>query len=124
MSLTFVNHNGDPISATQMPAMRAEGADLERLAAKQMLRLSTRAGASQVSCLVCWTRQSRHMRGFGRQAANCRRFDDAVWLRTAKRTAVRSKSYILQEAAQQCKKMAIKTGRLDVHLLEIKKMEV
>ncbi len=29
MSLTFVNHNGDPISATQMPAMRAQGAELD-----------------------------------------------------------------------------------------------
>ncbi|MBS3021669.1 hypothetical protein DJFAAGMI_04443 [Comamonas sp. PE63] len=72
MSLTFVNHNGDPISATQMPAMRAQGAELERLAAKQMLRLCTRAGESQVSRPVCWTRQSRHMRGFGRQAAKGR----------------------------------------------------
>jgi len=75
MSLTFVNHNGDPISATQMPAMRAQGAELERqrrLAAKQMLRLCTRTGKSQVSRLVCWTRQSRHMGGFGRQAANGR----------------------------------------------------
>lgn len=49
-------------------------------------------------------------------------FGETAWLRTAKRTTVRSKPYILQEAAQQCKKMAIKTGRLDVHLLEIKKM--
>ena len=30
MSLTFVNHNGDPISATRMAAMRAQGAELER----------------------------------------------------------------------------------------------
>lgn len=118
MSLTFVNHNGDPISATQMPAMRAQGAELERLAAKQMLRLCTRAGESQVSRPVCWTRQSRHMRGFGRQAANSR----SVWLRTAKRTTVRGKPYILQESAQQCKKIAIKTSRLDAHMQEIKKM--
>jgi len=37
MSLTFVNHNGDPISATRMATMRAQGAELERqrrLAAK------------------------------------------------------------------------------------------
>ncbi len=88
----------------------------------QMLRLCTRVGESHVSRPVCWTRQSRHTRAFGRQAAKGRRFDEAAWLRTAKRTAVRSKSYILQEAAQQCKKMAVKTGRLDVHLLEIKKM--
>lgn len=36
--------------------------------------------------------------------------DEAAWRRTAKRTAVRSKPYILQEAALQCKEMAIKTG--------------
>ncbi|WP_233210033.1 hypothetical protein [Comamonas sp. 26] len=30
MSLTFVNHNGDPISQTRMAAMRAQGMELER----------------------------------------------------------------------------------------------
>ena len=48
-------------------------------------------------------------------------FDEGAWLRTAKRTAVRSKPYILQEAAQQCKELAIKAGWLEVQLQEIKK---
>jgi hypothetical protein len=30
MSLTFVNHNSDPISASRMAAMRAQGTELER----------------------------------------------------------------------------------------------
>ena len=49
-------------------------------------------------------------------------FDETGWLRTAKRTAVRSKPYILQEAAQQCKELAVKAGWLDVQLQEIKKV--
>jgi hypothetical protein len=55
-----------------------------------------------------------------RQAAGA--FDETAWLRTAKRTAVRSKPYILQEAAQQCKELAVKAGWLEVQLIEIKKV--
>ncbi|WP_233425209.1 hypothetical protein [Comamonas thiooxydans] len=49
-------------------------------------------------------------------------FDEGAWLRPAKRTAVRSKPYPLQEAAQLCKELAIKAGWLEVHLQEIKKV--
>lgn len=49
-------------------------------------------------------------------------FDETAWLRTAKRAAIRSKPYILQEAAQQCKNLAIKAGWLEVQLQEIKKV--
>ncbi len=49
-------------------------------------------------------------------------FDEAAWLRTAKRTALRGKPYILHEAALQCKEMAIKTDWLDVQLQEVKKV--
>ena len=48
-------------------------------------------------------------------------FDETAWLRTAKRTAVRSKPYILQEAALQCKALAAKAGWLELQLQEIKK---
>ncbi|WP_233210034.1 hypothetical protein [Comamonas sp. 26] len=51
-------------------------------------------------------------------------FDESAWRRTAKRTALRSKPYPLQEAALLCKELAIKTGWLDVQLLEIKKIAV
>jgi hypothetical protein len=47
--------------------------------------------------------------------------DEAAWRCTAKRTAVRSKPYILQEAAQQCKELAIKMGWAEVQIQEIKK---
>ncbi|GEQ75886.1 hypothetical protein CTTA_2891 [Comamonas testosteroni] len=40
---------------------------------------------------------------------------EAPWLRTA----VRTKPYILQEAAQQCKELA---GRLTIQIQEIKKV--
>lgn len=49
-------------------------------------------------------------------------FDDPAWLRTTKRTAVRSKPYILQEAVQQCKELAIKAGWLEAQPQEIKKV--
>lgn len=39
MSLTFVNHNGDPITDSRMAAMRAQGMELER-----QLRLAAKAG--------------------------------------------------------------------------------
>lgn len=43
MSLTFVNHNGDPISASRMAAMRAQGAELER-----QRRAATKADTASV----------------------------------------------------------------------------
>ncbi|EED68261.1 hypothetical protein SR914_24945 [Comamonas testosteroni] len=49
-------------------------------------------------------------------------FDETAWLRTAKLTAVRSKPYILQEAALQCKELAIKAGWLDVQIQEVRKV--
>ena len=54
--------------------------------------------------------------------AEIKDFDEAEWRRKAKRTAVRSKPYILQEAALQCKELAIKAGWLDVQIQEVKKV--
>ena len=129
MSLTFVNHNGEPISATRMAAMRAQGAELERLR-----RLA--AKADPVSVHKGW-RVSGIKPGMLDEAKQAHErlcqmaqkaggkppepFDETAWLRAAKRTAVRSKPYILQEAAQQCKELAIKAGWLEVQIQEIKK---
>ncbi|EHN65070.1 hypothetical protein [Comamonas testosteroni] len=84
MSLTFVNHNGDPITDSRMAAMRAQGMELER-----QRRLAAKADA--VSVHKGW-----RVSGI--------------------------KPYILQEAAQQCKELAIKAGWLEVQLQEIKKL--
>ena len=43
MSLTFVNHNGDPITDSRMDAMRAQGLEQER-----QRRLSAKADAVSV----------------------------------------------------------------------------
>jgi hypothetical protein len=130
MSLTFVNHNGDPITDSRMAAMRAQGMELER-----QRRLAAKADA--VSVHKGW-----HVSGIkpglldeAKQAHDrlCQMaqkaagkppepFDEAAWLHTAKRTAVRSKPSPLQEAAQLCKELAIKAGWLDVQLQEIKKV--
>lgn len=49
-------------------------------------------------------------------------FNEQAWRRKAKRSAIRSKPYSLQEAAQQCKEMAVKAGWLEIQLQEIKKV--
>lgn len=129
MSLTFVNHNGAPISAIKLDSMRAQGAELER-----QRRLATKA--DPVSVHKGW-RVSGIQPGKLEEAKQAHQqlcqmaqkaggkppepFDEAAWRRTAKRTAVRSKPYILQEAAQQCKDLAMKAGWLEVHIQEIKK---
>ena len=130
MSLTFVNHNGDLISDTRMAAMRAQGMELER-----QRRLA--AKADPVSVHKGW-RVSGIAPGLLDEAKQAHErlcqmaqkaggkppepFDETAWLRTAKRTAVRGKPYPLQEAAQLCKELAIKTGWLEVQLQEIKKV--
>lgn len=130
MSLTFVNHNGDPITDSRMAAMRAQGMELER-----QRRLAAKSDA--VSVHKGW-RVSGIKPGMLEEAKQAHErlcqmaqkaggkppepFDETAWLRTAKRTAVRSKPYILQEAALQCKEMAIRTGWREVQLLEVKKL--
>ncbi|MDH1337553.1 hypothetical protein N5D77_26265 [Comamonas thiooxydans] len=133
MSLTFVNHNGDPITDSRMAAMRAQGMELERqrhLAAKSDA-VSVHKGwrvSGIAPGLLDEAKQAHERLCQMAQKAGGKPpepFDEAAWLRTAKRTAVRtavrSKPYPLQEAAQLCKKLAIKTGWLDVQLQEIKK---
>lgn len=130
MSLTFVNHNGDLITDSRMAAMRAQGMELERqrrLAAKSDA-VSVHKGwrvsgikpgqldeAKQAHERLCQMAQ----KAGGKPPEP---FDETAWLRTAKRTALRSKPYILQEAALQCKEMAIKTGWREVQLQEVKKL--
>lgn len=130
MSLTFVNHNGDPITDSRMAAMRAQGMELER-----QRRLA--AKADPVSVHKGW-RVSGIKPGMLDEAKQAHErlcqmaqkaggklpepFDETAWLRTAKRTAIRSKPYILQEAALQCQAMAIKTGWLEIQLQEVKKV--
>ena len=130
MSLTFVNHNGDPITDSRMATIRARGMELER-----QRRLA--AKADSVSVHKGWrvsgikpgmleeAKQAHERRCQMAQKAGGRPpepFDETAWLRTAKRTALRSKPWTLQAAAQQCKEIAIKTGWLEVQRQEIKKL--
>ena len=101
MSLTFVNHNGEAISPARMAAMRAQGMELER-----QRRLAAKADA--VSVHKGW-RVSGIKPGMLDEAKQAHErlcqmaqkaggkppetFDETAWLRTAKRTAVRSKPY-------------------------------
>ena len=127
MSLTFVNHNGDPITDSRMAAMRVQGMELER-----QRRLATKA--DPVSVHKGWRVTGiapglldEAKLGHERLCQMAQKvggkppepFDETAWLRTAKRTALRSKPYILQAAAQQCKNLAIKNGWLEVQLQEI-----
>ena len=129
MSLSFVNHNGEAISPARMAAMRAQGMELERqrrLAAKadpvsvhkgwrvSGIKPGQLDGAKQAHERLCQMAQ----KAGGKPPEP---FDEAAWLRTAKRTAVRSEPYILQEAALQCKALAAKAGWLELQLQEIKK---
>ena len=98
MSLTFVNHNGDPITDSRMAAMRAQGMELER-----QRRLA--AKADPVSVHKGW-RVSGIAPGLLDEAKQAHErlcqmaqkaggkppepFDETAWLRTAKRTALRS----------------------------------
>ena len=120
MSLTFVNHNGAPISQTRMAAMRAQGTELER-----QRRLAVKA--DPVSVHKGWRvsgiqpgKLEEAKQAYERLCQMAQKaggkppepFDETAWLRTAKRTAVRSKPYTLQESAQQCKELAGKAGWL------------
>ena len=129
MSLTFVNHNGDPITDSRMAAMRAQGMELER-----QRRLAAKSDAVSVHKgwrvtgiapgLLDEAKQAHERLCQMAQKAGGKPpepFDETAWLRTAKRTALRSKPYPLQEAAQLCKELAIRVGWLEVQLQEIKK---
>ena len=99
MTLTFVNHNGDPITDSRMAAMRAQGMELERLR-----RLAAKADAVSVHKgwrvsgikpgLLDEAKQAHERLCQIAQKAGGRPpepFDETAWLRKAKRTALRSK---------------------------------
>ncbi|WEE79729.1 hypothetical protein LZ683_10375 [Comamonas testosteroni] len=126
MSLTFVNHNGDPITDSRMAAMRAQGMELERqrrLAAKadpvsvhKGWRVSGIAPGLLDEAMQAHERLCQMAQKAGGKPPEP--FDETAWLRTA----VRSKPYILQEAAMQCKELAVKAGWLEVQVQEVKKV--
>jgi hypothetical protein len=130
MSLTFVNHNGDPISSSRMEAMRVQGQGQER-----QRRLA--AKADTVSVHKGWrvtgipagkleeAKQAHEQLRLMAQKAGGKLpepFDETAWRRNAKRAAVRSKPYNLEEAALQCKGLAEKAGWIEVQIQEIKKV--
>lgn len=130
MSLTFVNHTGAPISAAKMASMRAQGAEMERLrrAASKADPVSAHKGWRVTGVKPGQLEEAKEaherLQASARKAggAEIKDFDEADWRRKAKRSAVRSKPYNLQEAAVQCKELAIKAGWLDVQIQEIKKV--
>ncbi|WP_120967365.1 hypothetical protein [Comamonas sp. lk] len=130
MSLSYVNVHGKAISPSRMAAMRAEALEQER-------QKRVAAKADQVSAHKGWRvtgippealskakEEHARLQVMARKAGGkpVEDFDEQAWLRKAKRSAVRSKPYSLQEAAQQCKELAMKAGWIDVQIQEIKKV--
>ncbi|CAM4308907.1 DUF4376 domain-containing protein [Comamonas aquatilis] len=130
MGLTFVNHHGNAISPARMAAMRAEALEQERqkrVAAKAD-PVSTHKGwrvtGIKPGALPEAREAHERLQVMARKAGGkpVEDFDKVAWLRKAKRSAVRSKPYSLQDAAQQCKELAIKAGWIEVQIQEIKKV--
>lgn len=129
MGLSFVNVFGEAITDSRMAAMRAQGAEIERLrrAANKADPVSTHKGWRVTGVKPGLLQEAREaherLQAMARKAggAEIKDFDESAWRRNAKRSAVRSKPYSLHEAAQQCAELATKGGWLDVQVLEIKK---
>lgn len=113
-----------------MAAMRAEALEQER-------QKRVAAKADQVSAHKGWRvtgippealakakEEHTRLQTMARKAGGkpIEDFDELTWLRKDKRSAVRSKPYSLEEAAQQCKALAIKVGWVEVQILEVKKI--
>lgn len=130
MSLTFVNVHGKTISPARMAAMRAEALEQERQkrAASKGDQVSSHKGwrvtGIPPEALPKAKEEHARLQVMARKAGGkpVEDFDEQAWLRKAKRSAVRSKPYHLEAAAQQCKELANKAGWVEVQILEIKKV--
>ena len=126
MSLSFVNLHGDPISQTKMDAMRTAGIEVERarrLAAKPTEKSHKGWRVVGIPPGLLEAAQAEHtsIAEKAREAgfAGGKPFDKDEWLRKQRRQAVRSKPYILREAAAQCAELAIKGGWIEVRINEL-----
>ncbi|WP_287918479.1 hypothetical protein [Comamonas sp.] len=126
MSLSFVNLHGASITPAKMEAMRAAGAEAERArrAANKPTELTHKGwrvvgippglleSAKAEHASVIETARKAGLPGD-------KPFDEAEWLRKQRRQAVRSKPYMLREAAAQCAELATKGGWLEVRVNEL-----
>lgn len=126
MSLSFVNLHGDPISQTKIAAMRAAGAEAERArrqAAKPTEKSHKGWRVVGIPPGLLEAAQAEHsaVAEKAREAgfAGDKPFNQAEWLRKQRRQAVRSKPYILREAAVQCADLATKAGWIEVRIDEL-----
>ena len=126
MSLSFVNLHGNPISQTKIAAMRAAGAEAERarrLAAKPAKKSHTGWRVVGIPPGLLEAAQAEHsaVAEKAREAgfAGDTPFNQDEWLRKQRRQAVRSKPYILREAAVQCADLAAKAGWIEVRIDEL-----
>ncbi|BBL24410.1 MULTISPECIES: hypothetical protein [Comamonas] len=128
MSLTFVNCFGKKITESQMAAMRTHGQEQERLrraAAKgevAAVHKGWRVTGVKPGLLEEARGAHASLQASARKVGgqDIKDFDEMAWLRSAKRSPVRSKPYTLNDAALQCAELATKAGWIDVRVQEIK----
>lgn len=130
MSLSFVNVHGKTISPARIAAMRAEALEQERQkrvtakADKVSEHKGWRVTGIPPEALPKAKEEHARLQTMARKAGGkpIEDFDELAWLRKAKRSAVHSRPYSLQDAAQQCKELAIKAGWIELQIQEIKKV--
>lgn len=126
MSLSFVNLHGDRITQAKMDAMRAAGIEAERarrLAAKPTDKTHKGWRVVGIPPGLLEAAQAEHeaIAEKAREAgfAGDKPFNKEEWLRKQRRQAVRSKPYMLREAAAQCAELAAKSGWIEVRINEL-----
>lgn len=126
MGLSFVNLHGDAITQVKMDAMRAAGIEAER--ARRAANASTerthkgwRVVGIPPGLLEAAKAEHKSIIDAARKAGlpGDKPFDESEWLRKRRRQAVRSKPYMLREAAVQCAEIATKGGWLEVQVNEL-----
>lgn len=126
MSLSYVNLHGDAITEAKMDAMRTAGVEAER--AHRAANKSTerthkgwRVVGIPPGLLESAKAQHKSIIEAARKAGlpGDKPFDEPEWLRKQRRQAVRSKPYMLREAAVQCAEIATKGGWVEVSVKEL-----
>ena len=126
MSLQFVNLHGDAITASKIDAMRTAGIEMEkarRAAARHTdpTHKGWRVVGIPPGLLEAAKAEHKSIVEKAREAGlpGDKPFDEGEWLRKQRRQAVRSKPYVLHEAARQCADLANKQGWLEVRVNEL-----
>ncbi|MDH0899655.1 hypothetical protein N5C12_09855 [Comamonas aquatica] len=129
MSLTFVNVFGEQITAARMAEMRHIGAEQERRkraaikADSAMAHKGWRVTGIPPGALEDAMASHQRVLELAAKAGGkpIEPFCRDTWLRKQRRVAVRSKPYSIEQAANDCRDLAIKSGWIEVRVTEIKK---